>query len=513
VSVVRAARFAAGIRRFLAQPVELESARAQIVARLARREASFLEVMGRGVFEQPASPYRRLMEHAGIERGDLEHLVDQRGLEGALSELYAAGVRVSLDEFRGRVPLRRGELELAADPQDFDNPRFGGDWAGRTGASRSSGRRVLVDLDQLTYEAGYHALFLDAFGLAGRPYAVWRPAPPGVAGLKNVLWQAKLGLPVERWFSQHSASLRADGLVAKLAPVALAAARPFGSPLPVPEYVSLADPTPVAEWLAAKAAEGRPAILDTNASSAVRVCAEAERHGFSVAGSLLRLGGEPFTDGKARQFKRVGARAVCHYSMGDASRIGLACASPAALDDVHLLSDKIALLQPKPGGPLLLTSLLPVSPKLLLNVEVDDRAIVEQRDCGCPLGEVGLTTHLREIRSDAKLTSEGMSFLGADLMALVEDALPARFGGAAGDFQLVESEQRGLPVVEVLVAPELGVVSDDEVIDAVLEFLGGRDPAHRMMAARWQAANTLRVARRRPVATYAGKVLPVQTFR
>ena len=139
--------------------------------------------------------------------------------------------------------------------------------------------------------------------------------------------------------------------------------------------------------------------------------------------------------------------------------------------------------------------------------------MVEERRCGCPLDELGLVVHLREIRSQEKLTSEGMSFLGADLMSLVEEALPARFGGRAGDFQLVEREQDGLPVIEVLVAPELGPLPDADVIAAVLSFLGGGDPARRMMAERWHAAGTLRVVRRRPIATSGGKVLPVHVLR
>jgi hypothetical protein len=511
--LLRATRFAAGLRRFLATPTDSGAARRELTARLAQRDRAFLDVMGRTVFDRSESPYRPLMAHAGIELGDLSALVEQQGVEGALRELHGAGVRVSLDEFRCRRPIRRGSLELAPEPADFDNPLFSRTWTARTGGSRSQGRRVLVDLDLLACEAGYHALFLEAFGVQGRPYAVWRPAPPGAAGLKNVLWQAKLGRPVERWFSQHAARTGLDGFVPAMTPFALRAARALGSPLPVPEHVPLDQAGIVARWLAAKVSEGRPAVLDTNASSAVRVGAAAAELGLNVAGSMFRMGGEPYTEAKARVLAAAGVRGACHYSMGEASRIGLACSAPQALDDVHLLVDKLALLQPHPEGQLLLSTLLPVSPKLLLNVEVDDCAVVEERECGCPLGELGLTTHLRQIRSQEKLTSEGMSFLGADLMTLVEDALPARFGGTAGDFQLVEHEDGGLPVVELLVAPELGPLAKGDVVTAVMSYLGGGDPGRRMMAARWQAAGTLRIVRRRPIATPAGKVLPVHVLR
>ena len=509
---ITAIRFASRLRRYVSTPVDALAARHEVRARLDRREAAFLELIAQAVYGRRESVYRRLVVHAGIELGDVEGLVKEHGLEGALAHLYAAGVTVGLDEFRGRRTLRRGQLEIATRPADFDNPLLVAAWAARTSGSRSSGRRVLVDLDLLAYEAGHHALFLEAFGLAGRPYAVWLSAPPGVAGLKNVLRHVKLGWRVEHWFSQHRPRLRTDGLVPTLTPEVLRVAQALGSQLPVPEHVPLERADVVARWLAARAQEGKSALLETNASSAVRVAAAAAASRLSVEGSVIRVGGEPFTAAKARVLDSVGVRAACHYSMGEVGRIGLACAAPQALDDVHFLTDKLALLQPDASGSLVLTTLLAESPKLLLNVEVDDRAVVEKRICGCPLGELGLVTHLREIRSDKKLTSEGMTFLGADLSRLVEEALPARIGGTAGDFQLVERDGAP-PVVEVRVSPEIGQVSEADVIATVLAFLASPDPARRMMAARWQDAGTLRIVRALPVATDGGKVLPVHVAR
>ena len=132
----------------------------------------------------------------------------------------------------------------------------------------------------------------------------------------------------------------------------------------------------------------------------------------------------------------------------------------AAIDEVHLLLDKVAVLQyPKvvrpglpPVGALHLTTLLPSCPKLMLNVETDDYGVLSERDCGCPLGALGFRTHLHDIRSYEKLTSEGMSFLGGDLLTLVEELLPQRFGGGPADYQLVEEEVGGLPKVSLVVA-------------------------------------------------------------
>ena len=72
---------------------------------------------------------------------------------------------------------------------------------------------------------------------------------------------------------------------------------------------------------------------------------------------------------------------------------------------------------------------------------------------------MGWTTHLREIRSHEKLTAGGMTFLDTDLIRVLEEVLPARFGGAPTDYQLVEEEAaEGQPRVRLLVHPRIGAV-------------------------------------------------------
>ena len=51
--------------------------------------------------------------------------------------------------------------------------------------------------------------------------------------------------------------------------------------------------------------------------------------------------------------------------------------------------------------------------------------------CRCVWHQLGFTLRLQNIRSYEKLTAEGMHFVGADLLALVEETLPAAFGGSA----------------------------------------------------------------------------------
>ena len=48
-------------------------------------------------------------------------------------------------------------------------------------------------------------------GLFGRPYVLWRPAPPWTAGLKGALSHMKLGHSVARWFAQQPLTWRGPG--------------------------------------------------------------------------------------------------------------------------------------------------------------------------------------------------------------------------------------------------------------------------------------------------------------
>jgi hypothetical protein len=516
-----AAGYAFGLRRYLDTPVSAAECRRQVAAGLARRETAFLETLERRVLQVPGSPYRALLEHAGVELGDAAQLVREHGLEGALFRLHEAGVYVTLEEFKGRRPIVRPGLELPVTPEQFDNPAPGPAFHGRTGGSRSPGRRLLVDLAHLGYEASYHALFDEAHDPGWRPLALWRPAPPGYAGMYYALSFAKLGRRIERWFSQNPLAARPGELREYLiASFTARASRTTRIPIPRPEHVPVAEAFRVAEWLAERAREGTPGRLNTTASCGVRVASAALEAALDIEGSLLVLGGEPLTGAKARAIAAAGVKAVCGYYMTEIGRIGITCGAPAALDDVHLADDKLALVQrARPVsadgatvGAFLLTTLLPSSPKVMLNVESDDFGVLEERACGCPIGEAGLTRHVHSIRSFEKLASEGMSFLGGDLVTLVEDVLPARFGGSPVDYQLVEHEVGGLTRVSVVVSPRVGPLDEAEVVAAALVHLA-RGPAYRrMMTEVWRDSGTLRVERREPYVTGSAKVLPLHVL-
>ncbi|HUU32767.1 MAG TPA: hypothetical protein VMW48_01825 [Vicinamibacterales bacterium] len=505
-------RYRRGLEHFLSEPVTAAEAERTVRARLAVRSQAFAEFIDRAVFQVPASPYLRLMEHAGVTTGDVAELVARRGVEGALDALFEAGVRLSLHEFKGRVAIRRGSLTVPASHHDFDNPLRNEHFAGMTSGSSGSRRRLLLDLAMVAHDAACYEGFCDAFSIAERPMGVWRPVPPDNSGIKKLLMRARANRPVERWFTQQP--FRWGGGQARYAAFTaytLRRCRQRGHRLPSPEHVPLDQAGLVAEWLADAVAAGRPAHLDTLVSAAVRVCLAARR---SIAGTFFRVGSEPLTPEKARIIRAAGCTAGVHYSTAETGPIAMGCGVGQDADDLHLLTSKVALIttpapEPSRSRALHLTSLLPSSPKLLLNVELGDVAEVEDRACACALGRWGLHTHLHAIRSYEKLTGEGVTFLGSDLVTLLEDVLPREIGGTPLDYQMREDEQGGLSIVSLLVSPRLGPIDEARVTAVVHAHLGARDVGHRLMSSLWRQGQTLRIRRQEPVATPSGKVLPL----
>jgi len=510
-------RFARSLPTFLATTLDAAGARRLVAEQLARRDAVFLRMLDRGVYARPGSVYARLLAHAGVTFADVAQLVADDGLEGALERLRAAGVWVALEELKGRRPIRRGSLEIATRATDFDNPLLAPAYAARSGGSRGAGTRVLVDLDLLAYEAAHQALFAERFGLGGCVAGQWRPTLPGIAGINNALRSARIGQPLARWFCQSEPRAMEPG-DALLMRVLVRAGR---GAVPAPEHVPVEDARTVACWLADVVARGDTPLLDSTASGLVRVCAAARAAGLDIAGARLRSGGEPLTETRAAAIAAAGAHVLARYSMAEVGVMGVACARPRAVDEVHLLSDKLAFVRHDrpvgvaghPVGTLCLTTLLPASPKLLINAEIDDYGVLDEHRCGCPLESLGLVRHLHTIRSVDKLTSEGMSFVGTDLLRLVEDVLPLRFGGDATCWQLVEEDRDGLPAVELRVHPDVGPVDPEVVVATALEHLARVSAAHRMMAETWRRAGTLRVVREAPIATAAAKILPLHVRR
>ncbi|MEN6478193.1 MAG: hypothetical protein ABFD20_00970 [Anaerolineales bacterium] len=515
-------RYATGLVPFLRRPPAPEDPVADIRAQLARREDNLIETLHGGVFTNPRSPYRALFAYAGLGEPDVAALIRREGVDAALGTLYAAGVYITLDEFKGRVPIARPGLELPVQTASFDNPTLRGHLEGVTGGSRTQGTRLVLDLDDLEGECAAGVLWLQAHDALETPEIFWRVAAPAVSALKWVLVWSRQGIPIRRWYTQTRPGPRRPGGIKGLVihSVTCALTALAGHPTPYPRYVPFNRPEPIARWLAEQTRRGQPHIVDTIVSSAVELCLAARRLGLDIHGHMFRTFSEPLTPAKAAVMYEAGCDVFSAYGMSEVGRLGDSCGTPNALDDMHLMTHRCAFLQiakevpgwPQPVGALYLTTLRPTAPKVMLNVETGDYGIMSERACGCPLGKAGLTTHLHTIRNYEKLTSTGMHFMGADLLDLLEVALPNRFGGAPTDYQFVEAEEDAHTVLKLVVSPRLGELDAAEIKTYVLRELEHRTAGGRLMTDIWRASDTLQIERALPYTTSSAKVQPLHVM-
>jgi hypothetical protein len=511
-----AGRYLARLPSFLREKIPPAEAQRRIRQWLGRREEGFLDLLERGVYANPGSPYLALLDAAGIELGDARRLVADQGLPGALEQLRDAGIYATLEEFKGRRPLERDGVSRPLGHGDFDNPLISGHYWGVTGGSRGTSRRVTFDLGRLEHETAYHALFRKSFGLDGRPFAIWRVSP---SGINSYLYQVKAGGSVERWFNPYAPPRDLDRLrFALFTAPTLRIGRRYGGVLVRTTYCPPAEAARVARWLAERVRAGTPAVLDAQLGLGIRTCLAALDERLDISGTFFRFGGEPFTQAKAEVVAATGSRAACHYSMSEIGRVACACSEREEPDDMHFMSDKLEVVQRRraiggaPIGVLSYTTLLPNTPKLMINVESDDYGDLTERECGCPFGRLGLTRHLERVRSHEKLTTEGNHFLGSDLHPLLDEVLPARFGGAPTDYQLVEEEVGAMSKLSIVVGPRVGPVAETEVLSTVYAFLRA-ERRNRLMADFWAQSKSLRVVRREPHMTPVGKILPLHIPR
>jgi hypothetical protein len=523
-------RFVKGLTNFIQSRMETEEAlqlaRSVMRARIAERDANFLSFVEQGIFQNPNSPYLRLMQPKHIGYQDLHTRVGKDGIEATLSWLASEGVFFTVDEFKGKTPVVRNGVEFRCESEMFDNPLMSYVYEVRTGATRSAGVGVRISFDYLFQRSLYDAFLLNAHGCFPAPVANWFPLFPVAPGINSSLRFAHIGNRVERWFSQVAEDKswltweRRWGMK-----LLFAIHKLNGCELAQPEFVGLNEAKKVAEWAARAVQKSGRCVVYTFAASAVRVCAAAAEANLDIQGTRFLVTGEPLTPHKKREIEAVGAFAVPVYGVSEAGVIAAGCNHrDAESDSCHLYKDSSALITHRTAVPFLdqsidsflLTGVLRESPKVLLNVGMGDFGNISMEPCNCEYGLAGFDIKLSGIRSYEKLTGEGVTFVNTDFIETIEKELPERFGGQSTDYQLVETEdEHGLPRLRLLVSPRLGALDEKEIGNQFLEFLKHAESQNwaHVGTNMWKQTNTLQVEREYPIATISGKILPFHLLK
>jgi hypothetical protein len=513
------------VRTFVRERPSLDEVKTELQQALETREQRFLDLVRDCVYCVPESPYKKLLDHAGCAFGDVASALDKSGLEETLKQLARAGVYLTPAEYKGRQDVKRGGLSFRVQAADLAPPRQSGATSGVIKSSGSTGRPSanVTSFEWWRLEALVTASFLDAHNLYTSRVAAYEPILGSMAGgIRFATIAARLGVPVDRCFVRPTpANNWLESLYFRLITHEIAlAARWFGPGFAWPEMISAEHLDRVVRWVEKSRKEGRATCIRTVASNAVRIARVANEIGASLEGCTFIASGEPTTTAKRRAIESAGGAVAVVWGYAPIGTIAFGCAKPAYDDEMHLSRHNMALIEhPVPiedaGGedihPLLFTTLYPSAAQLEINVSNGDQAVLSERNCGCPMHEAGFIQHVHNVGSFEKLTSEGLAFSIDELYDLLETALPDRFGGGAGDYQLVEEEgDGGTSYLSLLIDPGIGPIDDAAVLDFLTTALASGSRNKSFMTRVWQEAGTFRILRQVPVTSSRGKILPLR---
>ena len=435
VSVRRSLALAAALPRFFRERVTLQQAEEEIKKLLDTRVERFLELVRSRIYQNPSSPYLPLLKHAGCEFSDLATHIKNNGLDSTLVKLAGEGVYFTSDEFKGKTEVIRGGTSFRVSPKDFEWRQLSPGFYLQSSGSRNRPVETFSLLAWRALETNGEAVFFSAHDLFSRAHAVYEPILAG--RFLFILINGKLGIPADRWFALK---VMAHGVTEEryhhqTARLVALMGRWFGAGITNPQLIDRGDLQPIVAWLIENRRQG--SAITTVVSNAARIARLASELNVSLEGTVFIVSGEPLTPSKKRFIEKSGARIALRYGPGGGTGAALGCGNPEFIDELHIPETMFTFVeQPRPldyaGSPihpLMQTTLHSTAPRFLFNVENGDHAILMKRDCGCPLEKVGFTQHIHTVRSFEKMTGEGMNYSGSDLLKLLEDTLPAAFGG------------------------------------------------------------------------------------
>jgi hypothetical protein len=505
------ARMMAGCRRFIRTPPASDPW-SLVAQNVARREENFLSLMRTVVFANPANPLRRLFEWAGCGYEDLHQAVTRDGLETTLARLSSSGVRLTHDEFKGKQPIVRSGLRIEVTPQDFANPLVRGALETTSSGSRSQGTVTRPSAEFQVYREAQDALFVGQFEPSKRAIVAVLPILPSTVGFNRILTSERGGRPIEKWFALGG-SWRDSGHYRLLINLLVIEARIMGLRVPFPTYISSNDFTPAAQWIASRRLEGRKVLWMGPVSMGVRVAAAAVENGIEIGGTTFLCGAEPLTAARREVMEAAGGEVFPRYGISELGWIGCSCRQMNQGSTVHVMRDSIAAISRRREVPfsnmevdsLLFTTLLPFSTYVLVNVEMDDCGLLAPAACDCQFKAIGFTQQISNVYSYGKLTGQGITLLGGDLLNVLEMSLPSRFGGTPADYQLIELDGQAGPIVELRVNPRISIRSEQQVreffLNEVRRLWGGS-----LTARQWGQTGAVRVAFAEPIISGGRKI-------
>ncbi len=504
-------RMALGVYEYL-RSKPLGNPDAVIRRNLENRERNFLYLVRNVIFASPANPFHAMLVAAGCRPGDLEDSLRRDGLEKTLADLSATGVYLTHDEFKGKQPIVRAGRHIPAVTSDFRNPLVKTRGENRSSGSRSKGTRTPRNLQGQLYREVRLSVRDREFWIHHRPHAALYPILPSFTGLSAGLRARRLGYRLDRWFAVGG-GLRDSGHYRAVTRALVAWANLLGAGAPPPFYLPANDFSPAAEWIARSVAAGAPGVVEGMTSPAVRVAAAARERNLDLTGVTFLVGGEALTDGKRAVIERTGAEVYTGYPTSEIGGVGHACRQMRTGNSVHFYEDGLAVITCRRVAPLSetevdalrFTTLLPFTAHVLINTEMDDSGIVEPVRCDCAYSRMGFKRQVRAISSFGKLTGQGMTLVGTDMVRLLEEILPARLGGAAGDYQLIERDGAVQTELTLRVSPRAARDADQIrrcFLDEVRQFFGGA-----LAARMWRHAEGVEVEIAEPETTFTGKVL------
>ena len=507
-------RMARGLPKIIRYPAHPDP-EAVLREQMASREDRFLDTLQRVVLASPEHPYAQMFQEARCAFADVQDLVQRGGLECALETLRKAGVWLSHDEFKGKQPIVRNGRHIPATTASFDNPLADADWETHSSGSRSAGTRVRISMKFRAHLACYQQLSHANFDVRNRRWITMAPILPTPWGLTRPIYAHKLGTAPQQWYSAGG-TLRESGHYQAVTRILIAEARLLGVPMPSLSLLPPNDFSPVAQDIARAREGGISSFVTGVVSSCVRVAAAALEKGLNISGSQFYTSSEALTDAKAEVFRRAGAEAFATYWVSELGIVGLGCPENGGSNSVHHFHDSTAIVEhrrPAPGtdtevNSLLFTSLLPQAPFFVINLEIGDHGVMEPTQCNCAFSKLGYTTLVSDISSYSKLTGYGMTLVGTDILRILETALPRRFGGSPGDYQLVEHDAGSDTRIILRVDPRIGKISEPDIreyfLAEVRKLYGGS-----LSARVWRHAESVEVLAAPPIVGRTGKVLPL----